>query len=67
MVSIPAVDQTFDASIPSGTTSYTVPAFTTIPTGFESSIVYTDVSAGKPAGITFNSRTYDWSSEISTP
>lgn len=67
IVASTAVDQTFDASIPSGTTSYTVPSFSTNPPGSEASIVYTDVTAGKPPGITFIGRTYDWLSEISTP
>lgn len=50
-----------------GPTSYTVPTFGTDPSGQEGSIIYTDVSASKPASVTLSGTTYNWLSEISTP
>jgi hypothetical protein len=47
----------------SGSKSYIVPAFSTIPTGFEAAIIYSDVSTSPPAFVIFNPQTreYDWS------
>ena len=45
---------------------YTVPAFTTVPTGSESSIVYSDVTGTLPNSVMFSSETqyYSWSNSI---
>ncbi len=57
-----ALDQTrIIGPSPSGPTSYTVPTFTTSPTGQESSVVYTDETIGIPAGVMLTGTTYDWS------
>lgn len=66
VVASSAIAQSYDMGTFTGTTSYTVPAFTTNPTGQESSIVYTDVSVGKPAAVTLSGRTYTWSA-VTTP
>jgi hypothetical protein len=46
-----------------GSTSYTIPAFTTLPSGIENMIAYSDVSASKPTAVTFSPtlREYYWS------
>ena len=68
VVASTAVAQTYDAGTFTGSTSYTVPTFTTNPSGQEGSIVYTDVSgAAKPTTVTLTGTTYDWTSVASIP
>jgi hypothetical protein len=64
-VSTMPVAQNYYIGSSTGST-YSVPAFTTNPTGQESSIVYSDVSVGKPSEVTINGRLYNWSA-LTTP
>jgi hypothetical protein len=69
LIASTAVNQIYNIDASTGTKKYIVPSFTTNPSGYEAFIIYSDVSTGSPASVSFDptSREYDWSSVLLSP